>query len=98
MGPHMDTSFLEEAGLDVSFVDLCQETNQGWSFYLPMSQSRLESLNQRPNFDLSFSGDEYQWNFSDADWLHYPFLAQLARLKADSLFRAYEHTPSRPKS
>jgi hypothetical protein len=63
--PHLNILALAELGVDVSMVDLYGEAALGDPYYLPMSQSRLKSLDQRPNFDPVFSMDDYHWNYSD---------------------------------
>lgn len=96
--PHLDVDTLAENGIDVSFVDLQQETRQGGAYFLPMSQSRLESFDQRPVFRVMFSMEEAQWNYSDACVLGMGLCKQLLQSHDDeSLFRALDQTKWRLK-
>lgn len=97
LDPHLSVLALAELGVDVSMVDLYKETSRGGPYYLPMSQSRLQSLDERPNFVPGFSMDDYQWNHSDAYTLLRAFYDQMTRSGEDSLFRAYEKTKWCPK-
>jgi hypothetical protein len=65
LDPHLDLGTLAENGVDVAFVDLQRETQQGGPYFSPMSQERLESLDQRPRFDVSFWMEDEEWNYSD---------------------------------
>jgi hypothetical protein len=49
---------LAELSVDVSVADLHEETAQGGPYYMPISQSRLQSLDQRPEFHPGFSLDD----------------------------------------
>jgi hypothetical protein len=54
LDPHLSVLALAELGVDVSMVDLYKETARGGPYYLPMSQSRLQILDERPNFVPGF--------------------------------------------
>ena len=57
LDPHLELDTLAEIGIDVSFVDLHQETREGGSYFLPMIQSRLESFHQRPEQCITQAND-----------------------------------------
>jgi hypothetical protein len=92
LDPHLDVGTLADNGVDVTFVDLSKETYRGGAYFIPMSQSRLESLDQRPNFDPVFSMDDYQWNYSDGYVLASALANQLLEPHEETLFRAIETT------
>ncbi len=95
--PHLDVAFLADMRIEVSFIDLHQETQDGGAYYLPMLQSRLDSLDQRPEFRISFSMDDFQWNYSDGVILCGAFSQQLLGIHAETLSRAIEKTKWRKK-
>lgn len=97
LDPHLDVDTLAEKCIDVSFVDLQQETRQGGAYFLPMSQSRLESLDQRPVFRVMFSMEEPQWNYSDACALGIGLCQQLLLPHDEGTYRAVDQTKWRPK-
>jgi hypothetical protein len=82
---------LAELGVDVLVADLHEETVRG-PYYTPISQSRLRSLDQRPEFDPGFSLDDDQWDSSDGCTLLRAFYEQMTESRDGSLFRAYEKT------
>lgn len=90
LNAHLDVDALADDGIDVSFVDLYQEP-QG-SYFLPMSQSRLESLDQRPHFDPSFSMEDPQWSYGDALILLSALVNQLIQPHEETLFRGIDVT------
>lgn len=92
LNPHIDVEALAELGVDVSVADLHEETARGGPYYMPISQSRLQSLDQRPEFDPGFSLDDDQWNSSDGCTLLRAFYEQMTESRDGSLFRAYEKT------
>lgn len=90
LGAHLDVVALADDGIDVSFFDLYQETQGG--YFLPMSQSRLESLDQRPHFDASFSMEDPQWSYGDALILLSALVNQLIQPHEETLFRGIDVT------
>jgi hypothetical protein len=92
LDPHLDVGTLAENGVDVSFVDLQHETRQGGAYFLPMSQSRLESLDQRPCFNVRFWMEDEEWNYSDACVLGMALCDQLLQSKDGSLSYAVDKT------
>jgi hypothetical protein len=92
LDPHLKLDTLAEIGIDVSFVDLHQETQEGGPYFLPMLQSRLESFHQRPDFEVWFMMEDDEWNYSDAGVLSTAFSNQMLHGQEDSLFRAIDQT------
>jgi hypothetical protein len=92
LNPHLDVEALAELGVDVLIADLHEETARGGPYYTPIPQSRLQSLNQRPEFDPGFSLDDDQWNSSDGCTLLRAFYEQTTESRDSSLSRAYEKT------
>lgn len=92
---HLDSDLLAELGIDVSMVDLYEETEHGGPYYLPMSQIRLESFDTRPDFAPDFCMEHRPWNEGDGSRL----LRELTdQLRGDgSLFSPYEKTQWYPK-
>ena len=97
LNPYFDVSALAELGVDVTMVNLHDETARGGFYYLPMSQPCLESLNERPDFDPDFCMDDHQWNQFDACTLFRAFSEQMWDSKGRSLDHAYDKTKWRPK-
>ena len=97
LNPYLDSSALEGLGVDVSMVDLHDETARGGPWYLPMSQSRLEALDERPDFCPGFMMDDEKWNEPDAYVLLHAFYKQLTEPKGNSSFQAYRRTKWSPK-
>ena len=90
--PHLEQDTLVEIGIDVSLVDLHQETREGGPYFLPMLQSRLESFHQRPDFEVCFMMKDDEWNYSDAGVLSTEFSNQMLYGQENSLFRAIDQT------
>lgn len=88
LNPHLDVAALADNGVDVSYIDLYQETEHGGPYFLPTSQSRLETLDQRPPFDMLFSMEEVKWNYSDAHVLDQGFGSQLQESRDGGVFEA----------
>ena len=89
---HLDLGTLAENGVDVAFVDLQRETRQGGAYFSPMSQERLESLDQRPCFDVSFWMEDEEWNYSDGHILSGAFGDQMLLSVDGGLYSAIEKT------
>ena len=66
LNPHLDASALVNMGVDVCNADLWEETTREGLYYLPMSQSRLQSVEDRPESDIGFCMDDHQWDGRDA--------------------------------
>ena len=62
-----------------------------------MSQSRLEALDERPDFFPSLMMDDEKWSESDAYVLLRAFYNQLTEPRGNSSFRAYRKTKWSPK-
>ncbi len=89
---HLNESALSNLGIDASQVDLHEETERGGPYFLPMSQSRLQSLDNLPEFKPNLSLDDNQWSWSDACALEYAFYAQTNSSKDHSLWSAIDST------
>lgn len=92
LSPHLDGLALAELGVDVSTNDLYDETAHAGLYYIAMSQSRLQTLDQRPNFDPGFFLEADQWNPADGCTLIRAFWEQLSGSRDNSVFSAYEKT------
>ena len=97
LNPHLDVIALATLGVDVYFIDLMEESTRGEPYYFPMSQSRLQTLEERPDFDPGFSLDDDDLYRSDGYPLLRAFYKQMTQSKNGSVFRAYEKTKWRPK-
>lgn len=95
---HLDVSALSDLGVDAIEVDLHTETEQGGPYFLPMSQSRLQSFDDRPDFDPGLSLDDNQWSWSDAHSLEYAFSDQVWDAKDRSGRSAIDSSPWRFQS
>lgn len=78
-------------------ADLYEETARGGRHYLPMSQSKLESLDQRPDFFLRFSMDDHQWNVGDASAILNAYTNQMFTTTGDRRLCAWEETKWVPR-
>lgn len=92
LNPHLDSSALKGVGVDVSMVNLHEETAHGGPWYLPISQGRLDALDERPDFCPSFMMDDEKWNEPDAYVFLRVFHKQLTETRGNSSFRAYRKT------
>ena len=92
LDPHLELDTLAEIGIDVSFIDLHQETQEGGPYFLPMLQSRLESFDQRPDFEVCFMMEADEWNYSDAGVLNHVLFKQMIEGQENSPFRAIDQT------
>ncbi len=97
LNPHLDGTTLEALGVDVCFINLTEESTRGEPYYFPMSQSRLQTLEERPDFNPGFLFDEDDLYCSDGHPLLRAFLQQMTESRNGSAFRAYEKTKWRPK-
>ncbi len=97
LNPHLDAITLDALGVDICFIDLSEESTRGEPYYFPMSQSRLQTLDERPDFNPGFLFDEDDWYCSDGCPLLRAFLQQMTESKNGSAFRAYEKTKWCPK-
>lgn len=97
LNPHLDVLTLAGLGVDISMVNMREETARGGLYYLPMSQGRLEGLDERPEFEPCFCMEDHQWNWSDGHALLRAFSQQVSRSKGDSLVYAYKSTKWCPK-
>lgn len=88
LNPHLDVSTLAELGVDVSFIDLHEETARGGPYYLPISQSRLQNFHKRPLFDPGFSLEDDPWNYHDGCTLLDGFAEQMVRSREGTASRA----------
>jgi hypothetical protein len=92
LDPHLDLGTLAENGVDVAFVDLQRETRQGGAYFSPMSQERLESLNQRPWFDGRFWMEDEEWNYVDGHILSGALADQMLLRVEGGRYSAIEKT------
>ncbi len=92
LNPHLDVLALADLGVEIFLVDLSEETARGGPYYLPMSQSCLQALDERPEFSLTFSWNDDRWNDPDAYTLARAFSEQMTESREGTLFRAYEKT------
>lgn len=88
--PHLDVGYLGANGVDISFVDLYREPRG--DHFSPMSQSRLDSLEQRPRFNAWYSMEDPQWNYTDAHILLSEFSARLLEQHEETLFCGLQET------
>lgn len=99
MNVHLENTLLCEMGIDSMQIDLEEETERGGPYFLPMSQERMDSLNKRPEFDITFD-DEWSnsvWNFCDGDIINLEFRDQLTCSNDESSWQAYEASHWRPR-
>jgi hypothetical protein len=90
---HLEDALLREMGVDAVKVDLEEETKQGGPYFLPMSQERMASLDQRPDFRLHFGElSDSIWWFYDADHILTTFHDQLFQTKDETCSQAWEGT------
>jgi hypothetical protein len=92
LSPYLDGVELADLGIDVLTVDLRKETVQGGPYYLPMSQSRLKALENRPDFDPGFCLEDEDWNYHDGCTLLRNLWEQLTESRDGSVFSAIEKT------
>ena len=90
LNPHLDVQALAAEGVDVSFIDLLK-VKQG-DYFLPMSECRLQSLDQRPTFKLSFSTEEPRWCYRNALMLLDSLGDQLLKHHKKTLCRGIDGT------
>ncbi len=90
LNPHLGLEALAAEGVDVSFIDLLKEKRG--DYFLPMSESRLQTLDQRPPFSLSFSMEEPRWSYGDALMLLDSLGDQLLEYDEETLFRGIDGT------
>lgn len=90
LNPHLDVEALAADGVDVSFIDLLKEKRG--DYFLPMSQTLLQSLDQRPPFNLSFSMEEPRWSYGDGVRLLYSLADQLLKHQEETRFRGIDAT------
>ncbi len=94
---HLDVLALSELGVDALRIDLQEETERGGPYFLPISQSYLNSLDNRPDFEAGLSLDDFQWNWSDAGVLQLAFAKQLLTSRDESAWNALDTTKWRHK-
>ncbi len=95
LNPHLDVDALANNGVDVSFIDLLEERRG--DYFLPMTMSRLESLDQRPAFDPCFSMEDPRWCYGYSLILIGELSDQLLKRHEETLFRGIEGTKWRQK-
>jgi hypothetical protein len=97
---HLEDTLLREMGVDPKQIDLEEETQRGGSYFLPMSQERMDSLNKRPEFSIVFDDEMSSsvWCFSDGDIINLAFRSQLLYNNDESSWQAYEASHWRPRS
>ena len=90
LNPHLDVNALAANGVDISFIDLLNETRG--DYFLPMSTSRLQSLDQRPHFKPSFSPEDPRWCYRYSLILLEALGDQLLERHEETLFRGIDGT------
>lgn len=87
---HLDDALLYELGVDHVQVDLEDETEQGGPYFLPMSQERMDGLDKRPEFAITFD-DEWSssvWCYDDSDTVNMAYREQLYRSNDETAWSA----------
>jgi hypothetical protein len=93
--PRMDESTLYEMGIDTTPYKLKEETEEGGMHFLPMSQTRLDTLEKRPLVRLS-RWPRKRCSMPAAYDVHREIISQLLDSKDEDLFRAYEYSQWEP--
>lgn len=93
---HLDKTSLSSHGVDISEIDLQHETDHERLHFLPMTPTRLQQLNKRPDVDLEFDTPRGRCRIQDAIVVDGAIAGQLFNTKDDDLdFQAIEQTPWR---
>ena len=94
----LEDALLREMGVDAVQVDLEEETRRGGPYFLPISQERMDSLDQRPDFHLPLDDMCLSpWWFYDADTICNTFISQLYCNNDGTCSEAWEGTHWRPR-
>lgn len=91
LNPYLDEVTLSELGIDCTYVNLYQETEQGGTYFLPMPAARAAHLDL-PDFDLKRDELSAPWSIPNAMWLDHALLQHVTGLKDGSECSALEMT------
>ena len=95
---HLTDEVLCKLAVDHVQVDLENETERGGPYFLPMSQKCMDSLNQRPEFAITFD-EEWSssvWCYDDADTVHMAYRNQLYDSNDESVWHAWQGSHWQP--
>lgn len=96
LNPHLDEPLLSRLGVDVSTVDVKQDIDQRATFFHPMTRSRLQALDRRPEVDVEFLLPRGRCRIQEAIVVNDAFTSQLFNTKDENVdFQAVEQSPWR---
>ena len=98
LASNFDDAILSEQGIDSCEFDLIEATARGGTYFRPMSQKRLDALNERPDmYKIPFWPDQGHPCIADAYMVHDAINDQLRCSRdEESLWKAYESTQWEP--
>lgn len=96
LDPHLDERSLSSHGVDVFEFDLQHETDREGLYFLPITHTRLQHLDRRPNVDVDFDSPRGRCRIQDAIVVDDAIAGQLFSSKDDADgFQANELSPWR---
>lgn len=91
LDPRLQTTTLSELGIDCTPVDLYRETEEGGTYFLPMSAARVDHLGL-PEFSVNWDTLCPRFCIPNAMWLHYALLNHVTGLPDGSECSALRRT------